>query len=83
MFYDYLYIKTLYANHKNIIKELLEFDALTDIEFNPHKSINCQAKTCAILVSLVRLNLLDKAILSKESFVDIVYKKEPIQLTLF
>ena len=83
MFYDYLYIKTLYPNHKNIIKELLEFDAFTDIKFKSHTSVNCQAKTCAILVSLVRLNLLDKAILSKESFVDIVYKKEPIQLTLF
>jgi len=82
-FYDYLYIKTLYANYRDIIEEICQFDAFSDIEFNPKKSINCQARTCAILVSLARLDLLEKAIASKDDFIDIVYKKEPKQLSLF
>lgn len=82
-FYDYLYILTLYSNHKDIIEELCHFDAFSDIEFNPKKSINCQARTCAILVSLVKLNLLEKAIASKDDFINIVYKKDPKQLSLF
>ena len=79
-FYDYLYIKTLYTNYPDIIEELIKFDTFTDIEFNPKRSINCQAKTCAILVSLVKQDLLVKAINSKEDFIKIVYKKDPIQL---
>lgn len=82
-FYDYLYIKTLYNNYREIIDELIKYDAFSDIEFNPKKSINCQARTCAILVSLVKLNLLEKAINSQNDFIDIVYKKEPQQLSLF
>lgn len=82
-FYDYLYIKTLYNDYKDIMNELIKYDAFSDIEFNPKKSINCQAKTCAILVSLFKLDLLDKAVSSKNNFIDIVYRKEPIQLSLF
>jgi len=79
-FYDYLYIKTLYANYRDIITELSKYDTFTDIEFNPKRSINCQARTCAILVSLLQLNLLDDAMTSKENFIKIVYKKKPVQL---
>ena len=82
-FYDYLYIKTLYNNHGNIIDELIKYEVFTDIEFNPKKSINCQAKTCATLVSLVKLGLLENAISSKDEFINIVYKKEPKQMSLF
>lgn len=82
-FYDYLYIKTLHNNHRDIIEELMQYETFTDIEFNPKKSLNCQARTCAILVSLAKQDLLDKAINSKEDFIKIVYKKEPKQLTLF
>lgn len=82
-FYDFLYIKTLHDNHRDIIEELEQYDTFTDIEFNPKKSLNCQARTCAILVSLTKQNLLDQAISSKEDFIKIVYKKEPKQLTLF
>lgn len=82
-FYDYLYIKTLYSNYRDILNELTKFDAFSDIEFNPKKSVNCQARTCAVLVSLYRLDLLEKALNSKEDFINIVYKKEPQQLSLF
>jgi cobyric acid synthase len=82
-FYDYLYIKTLYNNYRDIIDELTQFEAFSDIEFNPKKSVNCQARTCAILVSLVNLDLLESALNSKEDFINTVYKKIPTQLSLF
>ena len=46
-FYDTLYMEALDENPE-IAGQLLEYDAFTDIEFNPEKSINCQAKTCAL-----------------------------------
>jgi len=82
-FYDYLYMKTLYDNYEDIIKELELYDIFTDIEFNPKKSLNCQARTCAMIVSLIKQDLFNEAIQSKENFIKIVYKKEPKQLTLF
>jgi len=78
-FYDWLYIKTLYTEYPNIVNELLTYDGFTDIEFNPKKSINCQAKSCAILVSLIHCNLIDDALSSKENFIKIVYPKHKHQ----
>lgn len=82
-FYDYLYIKTLHNNHSDIIEEVAQYTSFSDIEFNPKKSLNCQARTCAILVSLMNLDLLEDALSCKDRFVDIVYKKAHIQPTLF
>ncbi len=82
-FYDWIYINALYRNHPNTVEELLKYDIFTDIEFNPKKSINCQARTCAILVSLVNLNLIDKALKSPDEFRDIVYEKRAVQGSLF
>ena len=81
-FYDYLYISTIYKNYPNILNELIKYKIFTDIVFNPKKSINCQARSCAILVSLHSLNKLDEALSSKEKFLEIVYsknKKTPTQ----
>jgi len=82
-FYDWMYINALYKNNRDIVEELLEYEAFSDIEFNPKKSINCQARTCAILVSLIKLDLIDEALKSKKCFIDIVYGKELIQGSLF
>ena len=82
-FYDWMYIGTLYKNHRDIVDKLLHYKAFSDIEFNPKKSINCQARSCAILVSLIHLNLIDKALESHENFIDIVYKKKLVQGSLF
>ena len=60
-FYDWLYITALKEN-PDISDLLLEYDAFTDIEFNPEKSINCQANAAAIFVSLTRNGLLNSAI---------------------
>lgn len=57
-FYSYLYFQALddlIKNHDDPIKEhLLQFDAFTDIEFNPKKSHSCQAFACALFVSFFK-----------------------------
>lgn len=48
-FYDFLYFRALRENlNEDEIEEFLTFDLFTDIEFNPKKSINCQARSCAL-----------------------------------
>ena len=48
-FYDWLYIRTL-VRHQSWISENVSYQGFTDIEFNPAKSINCQARAFAELV---------------------------------
>ncbi len=81
-FYDWLYIHAIFRN-ETLLESLLNYDAFTDIEFNPKKSINCQARSCAILVSLFRKKKLKKALSSKEEFINLVYKKSYTTATLF
>ena len=56
----------------NLFNKILDYDAFTDIEFNPKKSLNCQARSCAVFVSLAKKNLLNIALESKEAFLDIL-----------
>ena len=74
-FYDWLYINALSLN-EDLAEEILQFDAFTDIEFNPKKSFNCQAKAAAIFVGLNHANLMEDALSSKENFLKIVYHNE-------
>lgn len=53
IFYDWIYINAVLENPLLAV-ELLKYDAFTDIEFNPEKSINCQAKAAALFVALSR-----------------------------
>ncbi len=71
-FYNWLYVNSLYIN-KLLMQQVINYDSFTDIEFNPDKSINCQAKSIALFVSLYKANLLDKALNSHEEFLDIAY----------
>lgn len=66
-FYDWLYLNALQQN-PDLAKALLDFQAFTDIEFNPEKSLNCQARSCALYVSLARENLLERALSSRENY---------------
>lgn len=58
-FYDWLYIRALLENPE-LSRQLTEFDAFTDIEFNPDRSINCQARAAALFVALSRQGLLEQ-----------------------
>ncbi len=70
-FYDWLYLKALLP-HKQFLENLFAYRGFTDIEFNPKRSINCQARTCALLVSLMKLNCLEDALHSKDRFIETV-----------
>lgn len=70
-FYDWLYINAL-KKQPSVTEQLLEYSAFTDIEFNPERSINCQAYSVALYMSLHKKNLLDEATSSKEAFLRIV-----------
>jgi len=82
-FYDWIYINALYNNYPDLIEELMKYEVFSDIEFNPKRSINCQARTCAILVSLVKEELIDEALQSKERFINLLYPKKIEQKSLF
>ena len=60
LFYNWLYLITLLENPKEAAA-IRDCDAYCDIEFNPDRQINCQARACAIYHSLFQLNLLDEA----------------------
>jgi len=59
-FYDWLYIRAL-ASHADWIQNNVTFEAFTDIEFNPKKQINCQARSFAGFLSLLKRGDLDRA----------------------
>lgn len=74
-FYDWLYIHTLAQEENAALAEgILAYDAFTDIEFNPKRSINCQAEAAAIFVSLSRQGLLRDALESEDGFREIVFQ---------
>ena len=74
-FYNWLYINSL-NQHKSLANQIIEYDAFTDIEFNPEKSKNCQAEACSIYIFLYKSGLLDFALSSKENFLKTVYKEK-------
>lgn len=86
IFYDWLYMTTVYKN-KELASQIIEYDAFTDIEFNPNKSVNCQAKSAALFVSLSKRNLLEYAMTSIENYFDVILnnnkKNIAEQLSLF
>lgn len=70
-FYDWIYVSALYRQ-TDLILQIEKFDGFTDIEFNPKKSINCQAYSVALFLSLRRRGVLDDAISSSEAFLQCV-----------
>jgi hypothetical protein len=68
-FYDWLYITALYKHREWLRKYIFRYAGFTDIEFNPERSINCQARSCALLVTLIRNDWLDHAVSSPGAFI--------------
>jgi len=66
IFYDWLYINAIYPHR------LYKYAGFTDIEFNPTKSINCQARSCALFVSLMKNDLLHQAAKSPQVFTNLI-----------
>lgn len=69
-FYDWIYINALMQNVE-LAESVLKYDSFSDIEFNPKKSINCQAHAVALYISLKNNNLLEKAMEKPEQFLEI------------
>jgi hypothetical protein len=80
-FYDWLYINAIYP-HREWLQRLDRYAAFSDIEFNPERSVNCQARSCALFVSLMTKGLLDSAIVSPQAFIDtlVAHAYRPRQL---
>ena len=86
VFYDWLYCSALTQN-QDLAEALLDYDSFTDIEFNPSKSINCQAASAAIYKSMYEKGLINDAMKSYSSFIEIhiqyTTSNAQIQETLF
>ncbi len=67
LFYDWLYFRALYP-HRDWIRRRNEWAGFTDIEFNPERSVNCQAKSFAAFISLLNRGLLEETMSSFDTF---------------
>jgi hypothetical protein len=66
-FYDWLYLSAL-RQAPALSEQLLEYDGFTDIEFNPERSLNCQAASAALFVSLSRRGELNEVMATPANF---------------
>jgi len=69
-FYDWLYINALLKNPE-VARAVTDYDGFTDIEFNPERSINCQARSVALYCALFHNDKIDFALSSRENFLSL------------
>lgn len=74
-FYDWLYLGAIFP-HRDWLSRLNKFVGFTDIEFNPNRSINCQARSVALFFSLLSRHRLEDAMRAPESFLDVLREHE-------
>ena len=74
-FYDWLYIRSL-MEHADWIEENVAYDAFTDIEFNPKKQFNCQARAFAEYLSFLARGKLSLIADDFECFAEMLYVAE-------
>jgi len=90
VFYDWLYCSFL-VHHRDWAIKLYAYAGFTDIEFNPYRSINCQARSAALFLSLMKRAQLDDALQSPSDFIRVLrgseyrpqLRTETSQATLF
>lgn len=70
-FYDWLYCSFLYG-YRDWTQKLYVYKGFTDIEFNPMRSINCQARSAALFLSLMTRGDLDAAMRSPSDFIRVL-----------
>ncbi len=71
VFYDWLYMGCIHPD-RDRLQELLQYSGFSDIEFNPARSINCQARSIALCLSLMQRGELGEAVQSPSDFLRIV-----------
>ncbi len=74
-FYDWIYIRTL-KDKAEWINENVNCRAFTDIEFNPAKQFNCQARAFAEYMSLLRRSALELAADDFDAFVKMLSQSD-------
>ncbi|MDM5179740.1 hypothetical protein PO883_21340 [Massilia sp. DJPM01] len=74
VFYDWLYIAAL--QESNYCDALLTYDGFTDIEFNPAKSVNCQAQAAAVFVSLSKTGEIFPVRNNPDRFLEVALRME-------
>ena len=67
-FYDWLYVAAL-RQTPTLAAQLSGFGGFSDIEFNPKRSINCQAHAAALFVALSVRGELEAATKDRETFI--------------
>ena len=72
LFYDWMYCQALYSDQE-LMSSIINYDFFTDIEFNHEKSLNCQARSAAIFVSLYQKGLLEECLADIVKFEECVY----------
>lgn len=84
-FYDWIYISAL-LQFPELAEKLLDYDGFTDIEFNPKRSLNCQASSAALFVALLKRGELENATANPEAFLKYLSNKynnpRPVQASL-
>ncbi|WP_285020057.1 hypothetical protein [Novosphingobium sp. fls2-241-R2A-195] len=75
-FYDWLYINALLKN-PDVASAVTDHDGFTDIEFNPERSINCQARSVALFCALYHNDRLGFALESKANFLSLYAGRVP------
>lgn len=71
VFYDWLYVNCIYP-HREWATKLYAYGGFTDIEFNPQRSINCQARSIALFLSLMKRGQLEEAVQSPGDFIRVL-----------
>lgn len=67
-----MYCQAFYSD-KELMSLIINYDFFTDIEFNHEKSLNCQARSAAIFVSLYQKGLLEEFLADIVKFEECVY----------
>jgi hypothetical protein len=84
-YYDWLYLTALRQSPR-IAEQLLDFDGFTDIEFNPKRSLNCQAAAAALFVALTKRDEIGSATRDMAAFLGRITESwpssAPIQMSL-
>ncbi len=68
-FYDWLYASAIFP-HREWARKLRSYGGFSDIEFNPFRSINCQARSIALFLSLLDRGVLENVLASPDAFLD-------------
>lgn len=69
IFYDWLYLTALsQSQNEDLRGAIAQYEGFTDIEFNPEKSVSCQAASAALFVALDRAGHLLESISSRSRF---------------